>query len=615
MHRSPPASGNRADRAGAGCTPRPASGDGVDAIGAAYTAALATTHANPGRATPMTSSLLPAHGEEPPAAPVTVFGPDFPFAYDDWLRHPAGLGRLPAARHGSEVAIIGAGIAGMVAAYELMKLGLKPVLYEAGRIGGRLRSQPFEGAEGVVAELGGMRFPVSATGFYHYIDQVGLQTRPFPNPLAPATPSTVIDLEGQPLYLESAADLPPLLREVADAWQEALEHGAMFTAMQAAIHARDVRAIKQIWNALVPQWDDRTFYGFVATSEAFSRRSFRHLEVFGQVGFGTGGWDTDFPNSMLEILRVVYTNCDEAQRLVVGGAEQLPRRLWRSAPPALAHWPAGTTLERLHAGATRPGVTRIARDAAGRLAVTDRWGTTCSYDAVLATCQSWLLTTHIDCDESLFSQKLWMALDRTRYMQSSKTFVMVDRPFWKDKDPRTGRDVMSMTLTDRLSRGTYLFDHGDEQPGVICLSYAWMSDALKMLPLPVDQRVRLALGALGRIYPGVDIAAHIVGDPITVSWEADPNFLGAFKGALPGHYRYNHRMYCHFMQRDLPPAERGLFIAGDDVSWIPGWAEGAVQTALNAVWGMVRHLGGGSAAGNPGPGDRFDELAPLALPD
>jgi lysine 2-monooxygenase len=31
---------------------------------------------------------------------------------------------------------------------------------------------------------------------------------------------------------------------------------------------------------------------------------------------------------------------------------------------------------------------------------------------------------------------MWMALDRTRYMQSSKTFVMTDRPFWKDKRPR-----------------------------------------------------------------------------------------------------------------------------------------------------------------------------------
>jgi monoamine oxidase len=136
-----------------------------------------------------------------------------------------------------------------------------------------------------------------------------------------------------------------------------------------------------------------------------------------------------------------------------------------------------------------------------------------------------------------------------------------------------------------------------------------------MLPLPVDKRVRLALDALQKIYPRLDLASHIVGDPITVSWEADPNFLGAFKGALPGHYRYTHRMYCHFMQERLPPAERGIFLAGDDVSWTPGWVEGAVQTALNAVWGIVHHLGGSSALENPGPGDRWAELAPLELPE
>ena len=71
--------------------------------------------------------------------PVTIFGPDFPFAYDDWLAHPAGLGALPAERLGTEVAIVGAGMAGLTAAYELMKLGLKPVVYEASRLGGRLR--------------------------------------------------------------------------------------------------------------------------------------------------------------------------------------------------------------------------------------------------------------------------------------------------------------------------------------------------------------------------------------------------------------------------------------------------------------------------------------------
>jgi tryptophan 2-monooxygenase len=100
-----------------------------------------------------------------------------------------------------------------------------------------------------------------------------------------------------------------------------------------------------------------------------------------------------------------------------------------------------------------------------------------------------------------------------------------------------------------------------------------------------------------------------------VSWEADPYFLGAFKGALPGHYRYNQRMYAHFMQGALPDAQRGIFIAGDDVSWTPAWVEGAVQTSLNAVWGIMTHFDGYTHPENPGPGDVFDELGPIALSD
>ncbi|GGE08543.1 tryptophan synthase subunit alpha [Aureimonas endophytica] len=545
--------------------------------------------------------------------PGVGFGPDFPFDFEGWLRHPAGLGAVPPERHGEEVAIVGAGISGIVAGYELMRLGLKPVLYEAGLLGGRLRSQAFQGAEGIVAELGGMRFPRSSTAFFHYVDGLGLATKPFPNPLTPAAGSTVIDLEGRTYYAETLADLPPLFSEVAEAYEAALEEAFSFAAMRRAIRARDAEAVRALWEPLVHLWDERTFYDFVTNSDAFQRLSFHHREVFGQVGFGTGGWDSDFPNSMLEILRVNALEFDTDQHLVVGGVGQVPHGLWRATPERMAHWPKGTSLASLHRGAPRPGVAALKRLPDGRIEVTDRWGRRQAFAAVLATCQSWLLTTSIATDESLFSHKLWMALDRTRYMQSSKTFVMVDRPFWRDKDPLTGRDAMSMTLTDRLTRGTYLFDNGPDQPGVICLTYSWMSDALKMLPLPVDQRVRLALSALRQVYPTLDIASHIVGDPITVSWEADPNFLGAFKGALPGHYRYNHRMYSHFMQKDLPATERGIFLAGDDVSWTPAWVEGAVQTALNAVWGIMAHFGGRSPADNPGPGDVWDRLKPVAL--
>lgn len=50
------------------------------------------------------------------------------------------------------------------------------------------------------------------------------------------------------------------------------------------------------------------------------------------------------------------------------------------------------------------------------------------------------------------------------------------------------------------------------------------------------------------------------------------------------------------------------------MSWTAGFAEGAVTTALNAVWGVLDHLGGATPPGNPGPGDLFDALAPVDLP-
>ncbi|MFJ8002388.1 flavin monoamine oxidase family protein [Streptomyces sp. NPDC096310] len=567
----------------------------------------------------MTSTVPTAVQHTDAQPPITMAGPDFPYAYDDFLAHPAGLGQIPAAEHGAEVAVIGGGLSGIVTAYELMKMGLKPVVYEADRIGGRLRTVGFDGCDpGLTAEMGAMRFPPSSTALRHYIDLVDLETRPFPNPLAPGTPSTVIDLKGTTHYARTADELPPVFHEVMDAWNTALEKGADFSAMNRALRERDIPRIREIWAKLVERLDNQTFYGFLCDSPAFA--SFRHREIFGQVGFGTGGWDTDFAHSILEILRVVFTEADDHHRSIVGGSRQLPLRLWERAPGKLTHWPAGTSLASLHDGAPRPAVTRLHRTAGNRITVTDASGRIRTYRAAVFTAQSWLLLSKIACDESLFPIDHWTAIERTHYMESSKLFVPVDRPFWLDEavDDRgepTGRDTMSMTLTDRMTRGTYLLDDGPDRPAVICLSYTWCDDSLKWLPLSPEERMEVMLTSLGEIYPKVDIRGHLIGGPVTVSWENEPWFMGAFKANLPGHYRYQRRLFTHFMQDRLPVDRRGLFLAGDDISWTAGWAEGAVQTALNAVWGVMRHFGGATDPTNPGPGDLFDELAPVELPE
>jgi tryptophan 2-monooxygenase len=266
-------------------------------------------------------------------------------------------------------------------------------------------------------------------------------------------------------------------------------------------------------------------------------------------------------------------------------------------------------------GEPRPAVTRLHRTAGNRITVTDAGGDIRTYKAVIFTAQSWMLLSQIQCDDGLFPIDHWTAIERTHYMESSKLFVPVDRPFWLDRDEETGRDVMSMTLTDRMTRGTYLLDDGPDRPAVICLSYTWCDDSLKWLPLSANERMEVMLKSLSEIYPKVDIRKHIIGNPVTVSWENEPYFMGAFKANLPGHYRYQRRLFTHFMQDRLPGDKRGVFLAGDDISWTAGWAEGAVQTALNAVWGVMHHLGGETDAANPGPGDVYDEIAPVELPE
>ncbi len=111
-----------------------------------------------------------------------MLNPDFPFPYDDYLTHPAGLGAVPEHMHGTKIAVIGAGLSGLVAAYELMKMGLKPVIYESSRIGGRLRAVRPQGQAGPVADLAAIGSPPRASRSSTIPITLGSKPHPSPHP-------------------------------------------------------------------------------------------------------------------------------------------------------------------------------------------------------------------------------------------------------------------------------------------------------------------------------------------------------------------------------------------------------------------------------------------------
>jgi len=564
------------------------------------------------------------------APSLRALNPDFPFDYASWLSNgkEQGLGTIPdtprkpdthheGTPENCDVAIVGAGTAGIVAAYELARMGLRPQVFEPGEVGGRLRSVRMGADEGshLVAELGGMRFPSSGQAFYHYVDELELATEPFPNPGTPAARRTVIDLESshEPEVMRQDSDRADNYQQISEAWDHALEHVGK-DHIQELMKAGNTAELQKVWSDLVERWDDKSFWNFLVQCCDLTPDQ---RETFGQVGFGTGGWDSDFPNTMLEIFRVVFSAFEDDQCYIVGGAQQVPQGLWRKPIPIHN----GESMADMHGGAPRPGVRKICPtgDQDHPFRVVDEWGTARDFRCVLLTPQTWLYRAALDVDDQLFSAEMWPAFERTNYMSSSKAIVMLDRAFWNDPEYLEENEKLpfSMTVTDRSTRATYLIEGSDpDGPAIVILSYAWESDAQKVLPLNSSDRVERALDTLEKIYGEETIQRlreSIIGEPVTVSWSADPYFLGAFKGALPGHYEYNRRMFSHFFQRDSKKEDggmTGIFVAGDGISFTPAWAEGAVQTALNAVWGIMKHLEGSSHNNNPGPGDQWEQLKP-----
>lgn len=184
---------------------------------------------------------------------------------------------------------------------------------------------------------------------------------------------------------------------------------------------------------------------------------------------------------------------------------------------------------------------------------------------------------------------------------------------------------MSVTLSDRLPRGTYLVNYagsaGSDTGTGIFLSYTWNDDSLKFLgdrPEAVTSRRQLCQRVLQSRYPAVDFDAEAtVANPnVSISWEEQAFYLGGFKNNFPGQYRYQNRLFSQFMDgvNELGVGGDRFVLAGDDISWTAGWCEGAVTTALNAVNKMAVAFGGSALGTNPGQINQWNDWRPIDLP-
>ncbi len=239
--------------------------------------------------------------------------PDNIFDYVQLVSQPDGIGEIPRDKFGAKIAIIGAGCAGLCAAYELMKTGLHPVVYESAktaddtpRVGGRMNSYRFPGDPKAIAELGAMRFPPTQKTFTFYLEKFGLDySRKFPDPLV--VPTTLF-FKGKKYFIPVDGKLPPVIHRAVKAWE------AFIQPLADKINRvwNKPEELTCQWQKFVERYQDKSFYQ-VLNEYGLSNQEIEH---FGLIGLGTGGFDSLFQISFLEILRIVVCRWEFDQRLI-----------------------------------------------------------------------------------------------------------------------------------------------------------------------------------------------------------------------------------------------------------------------------------------------------------
>ncbi len=518
-----------------------------------------------------------------------------------------------------EVAIIGAGAAGMTAAYELLRSGIRVTVLEAtDRIGGRTWSQMFKRQRNqppLWAELGAMRVPLSNKLFWYYANQFGVKTGAFPDP---GVASTLLYYENQPYPWKPKEQPPGPFKQIQEdfgsfagpfiekVWTPWYNGGA----------EPDLTQVAAAWQGYIDQYHNTSVYDAVLAG--LPQWTNKEIDAFSALGVGSGGFvgaGTQYRVGNLELLRNMLNKWEYEQKLIVGwqgedgkfipdGINGLTHLMHGKRVPL----PNGrsASLESLGLVKLNSSVTKIEREPQSRMLCV-HWMDTLThrrrskrFAAVIVA----VPTRAMEIDLGLTlpqgngvdvgDQDVKNAMRTSYLIGSSKMLIRTKTKFWLDARGQPRPDIPQTIQTDELPRGIYCLDYPHTKQGVVIISYTWGDDSTKLTSVEPVARFQLFREIISRIHPAFGkllVPANGAADILNVDWENTLHYYGAFKLQLPGQERLIHAAYYQFLSVLDPGADKGVYFAGDSVSWSGGWVEGALQTGLNAARAAAKHRG------------------------
>nr|AYA81829.1 L-amino acid oxidase [Streptomyces sp. IMB 3-202] len=459
-----------------------------------------------------------------------------------------------------KVTVIGAGIAGLVAAYELERLGHHVEVVEAsGGIGGRIHTHRFPGAgpNGPYAELGAMRIPAGHRLTMHYIAELGLQNQV---------------REFRTLFSDDAAYLPS-----ADGYLRVRDaHGALVREFAAALPDRGYRDNTLLFGA----WLDasiraiapRRFYDGLHDEIGVELLNLvDHIDL-APYRCGASGNRMDLHRFFADhpqvrsfcpprLERFLDDVLDETSSSIVrlrGGMDALPRRL------------ASRVRGTITTGREVVGID--VRDDAVLLSIRQGARTyTRSCDYVVCTIPFTVLRRM---RLTGFDQEKLDIVHQTKYWAATKIALLCREPFW-EKDGISG----GASFTGGHVRQTYYPPaEGDPALGAVLLaSYTIGPDADALGRLGEAERNALVLAELSEMHPELR-RPGMVRDVAGLAWGERPWSWGAAT------VRWGQEAALREAERrEAARPQKGLFFAGEHCSSKPAWIEGAIESAIDAA--------------------------------
>jgi monoamine oxidase len=441
------------------------------------------------------------------------------------------------------VVVVGAGMAGLVAACELRRAGHQPIVLEArGRVGGRIYTlrEPF--ADGLYAEVGAMRIPRTHALTLAYCERFGLPLVPF----TAANANAYVHVAGcrvraGKLWADAALSAFDLAehergRPIDALWSEAI----------AELTAALTREGEGAWPAIVERYDDYSIRDFLA-SRGWSEGA---VELFGLLM----SQEALLNSSFLECFREEVHHCYTDLLQIDGGMDRLPRAFLPELRGCIRFGARLIAVEQRDTS-----VTVHYQTAAGRAAETGDY-------AILTV--PFPVLRHVEVSPA-FTRAKQRAIRQLHYDASAKILFQFRRRFWEEDDGIYGGG----TITDLPIRSVWYPDHGRPTGrGVLLASYTWSEDAQRWGSLSPTDRVGQALENLTVIHPQ---AARDFEVGVSYMWHDDEFAGGAFALFDPGQQR---RLY------DAIVAPEGrIHFAGEHASLAHAWIQGAIESGLRAA--------------------------------